>query len=630
MTQNFPEFIKNGKSSELVVVLHQFRGKNEMLQSIRDQIIQSRPDADIYTPQLPLTYFSPVKPQQVVDMLSYKIDYYFNQNHEKVVFIGHSLGAVLVRWLYLNACTYKAGPKPWAEKVERIILFGAVNRGWRLSFDVNFWFTFVSTIGLMIWTPIQWLLLHSPFRYLVKLFNKIPGVHLPTEPLLIMQFKRGSPIITQIRVRWIRMRNKRKTDKIGGAKVIQILGSVDDVVSPLDSIDLVSGRDYYYLEMPYSGHGNMIYLDSDEPVPGKPLQKIGQERSRIFQLALNGDEDGLQEENISSFHDKRWQSVDNFNSNTDIDRINADKDVTDVVFVIHGIRDYGFWTNKVANHVLKHARLFNSKQNDKTKKRVYATETSSYGRFPILPFLSLFQRREKVEWLMDLYAENLARYPNAEFSFFGHSNGTYLLAKALQEYPECSFRNIAFAGSVVDTNFDWMHFIKRGQVKNVLNYVATADWVVAWFPNVFQKLGIQDLGGAGHHGFRYLPDNHEDDGKADCLEVGNNNILCQLSYVSGGHNAAIQEPVWSSIAQFIVEDRPGSLPLMQASEVKKGWLKWVGLVVWSAILFIIISPLLMFWSCPEFKLFINHQHEISQVLWTVVWLFLIRHILAVF
>ncbi len=64
-------------------------------------------------------------------------------------------------------------------------------------------------------------------------------------------------------------------------------------------------------------------------------------------------------------------------------------------------------------------------------------------------------RRSKVEWLMDQYTENLALYPNADFSFVGHSNGTYLLAKALLEYPACKFKNVVFAGSVVNKNYDW-------------------------------------------------------------------------------------------------------------------------------------------------------------------------------
>ena len=50
----------------------------------------------------------------------------------------------------------------------------------------------------------------------------------------------------------------------------------------------------------------------------------------------------------------------------------------------------------------------------------------------MLPFLLSAYRRKNVEWLMDRYTEVVARYPNATVSYIGHSNGTYLLAKALE------------------------------------------------------------------------------------------------------------------------------------------------------------------------------------------------------
>jgi hypothetical protein len=55
---------------------------------------------------------------------------------------------------------------------------------------------------------------------------------------------------------------------------------------------------------------------------------------------------------------------------------------------------------------------------------------------------------------------------------------------------------------VVRRQYDWDRYIARGQVQEVANYVATADWVVAFFPKALQTLGIQDLGSAGHDGFR--------------------------------------------------------------------------------------------------------------------------------
>ena len=60
---------------------------------------------------------------------------------------------------------------------------------------------------------------------------------------------------------------------------------------------------------------------------------------------------------------------------------------------------------------------------------------------------------------MDKYAEAKALFPNAEFSYVGHSNGTYLLARALTDYTCCSFKYVVFAGSVVRTDYNWSKYL---------------------------------------------------------------------------------------------------------------------------------------------------------------------------
>lgn len=144
---------------------------------------------------------------------------------------------------------------------------------------------------------------------------------------------------------------------------------------------------------------------------------------------------------------------------------------------------------------------------------------------------------------------NSSRCPNARFHYVGHSNGTYCLAKALELYPCCQFDRVVFAGSVVRTSFNWSKFLPapnqehklseaEPQVRNVLNYIATADLVVAFFPKIFQYLPFlrQDLGSAGFDGF------------ADNATTGK---VTQVHYVLGGHGAAIKEPNWDAITEFV-------------------------------------------------------------------------------
>jgi hypothetical protein len=173
----------------------------------------------------------------------------------------------------------------------------------------------------------------------------------------------------------------------------------------------------------------------------------------------------------------------------------------------------------------------------------------------MLSFLFSFRRREKSEWLMDQYAEALACYPEAqEMHFVGHSNGTYCLADALRRYPCCHFDNVVFAGSVLPTDFPWRHIVRDhpersgcerryGSVGRLLNIAATRDWVVAGFPNLFEDIPVQALGGAGTFGFR-----------TDAPQVA------QFYYAKGGHGAGIEEPLWNLIAGFLLTGKASKAP----------------------------------------------------------------------
>jgi pimeloyl-ACP methyl ester carboxylesterase len=186
----------------------------------------------------------------------------------------------------------------------------------------------------------------------------------------------------------------------------------------------------------------------------------------------------------------------------------------------------GYWTHKIG-------RIIQRKGSD--VNRTFATVTASYGYFPMLPFLLPSRRRQKVQWFVDQYVQAKAAYPNAHFSFVGHSHGTYLLAKALQDYPDLRFKHIVLAGSVVLSHYPWDKLIAEGRVEKVLNYVATADWVVAFFPKLFQVLCLQDLGAGGHDGF-----------------TSSDPRLLQIEFLRGQHSAALIEENWPTIAHFVV------------------------------------------------------------------------------
>ena len=556
MSSSYVEFEQNGASRELIVMLHAYMSKPKKLDSMKNIAAEEYPDADFFVPKLPTGWVSMARPTEIIQDLLDKIDVIWktrsgrnnDQGYEKIILIGHSIGALFVRKLYICACGEIAGvpleaeinavhSKPWASKVERVILLAGMNRGWRVSHHLSllnaiFW-SMGNILGNLLWLIIR-------------------------RPPLIFTIKKGAPFITQLRIHWIYMRNAEKWRHLGNALTIQLLGSIDDMVSPEDNIDLISGRDFIYLDVPNSGHANVIKMDDPKLVStsatAKNQQTVGETRAAVFRDALIKSEQDLIDISLLP---------------SDLPLEEQRHSVTDVIFVIHGIRDLGYWTHKVARRIQAQCRILTD------NKVTVATETSSYGYFPMLPFFMPRKRREKVEWLMDQYTEALGRYPNAEFSFIGHSNGTYLLTRALRDYPVCKFKHVVLAGSVVRTRYNWSAAIARKQVKKVLNYVATADWVVAFFPRAVQMLHLQDLGSAGHDGFNL-----------ERQQVP----VSQIKYIKGGHAAALNEANWDAIAHFILTGEPQDPPDDIKCKKQSLLVKLPGLVaplVWVAILSVI-------------------------------------------
>lgn len=500
----------------LVVLLHAYTHTAASLDALKARIrgldgYRGEDEAQFLVPELPLSLLSVADPSEIVRGLMDDIDRVLAESAGRIgriQLVGHSYGALLARKLYVVACgeTEEApfepaarpcAGRPWAGMVERIVLLAGMNRGWRISHHLSFGNALLWTLGVLLGNLV-WLATHRK----------------PS----IFYIRKGASFITQLRIQWLMMRRQARARGVGDALCVQLLGSVDDMVSPEDNVDLISGGDFVYCDVPHSGHADVIEVADPTPLahptPGGAATR-GEARFQVIARALQSAPAALLAESVIPADEPPPE---------------ANASVTDLVFVIHGIRDQGFWTHKIARRVQALAKA-------RPQAAVVATETSSYGYFPMLSFLLPGKRRAKVEWLMDQYTEALARYPRARFSYVGHSNGTYLLARALEEYPACRFRNVVFAGSVVRSRYPWDRAIARGQVERVLNYVASADAVVAIFPKAIEMLRLQDLGSAGHDGFRGL------------TESG----LAQIRYVRGGHGAALTEDNWDAIARFVLD-----------------------------------------------------------------------------
>ncbi|HWW12940.1 MAG TPA: alpha/beta hydrolase, partial [Brevundimonas sp.] len=497
-------FIANGRSRTLIVMVHGMgRGPSDFGPLI-DALRSWSPDADVFAPALPLGVFSMERASDIATSLAAavtrKVD---GGGYDDVVLVGHSLGALILRaaWMQANGVGPDGGVDlsrrlPWAARVRRIVLLAALGRGWRPTIAMS------PQMRAVFWATTVW-------EYAQILPRLLPFEH-----------RRGAAFLTMVRLQSLELDRAAEAAGMALPPVVQLLGAIDDLVAPADNIDLITGAAFQYVEVEQTGHLNVVAPDADA-------------RRGALHFALTGDHPvprpgGYVMRTATEVADLFSDAEEDFDQVMVDDRRSVRSDVDMAVMVVHGIRDYGYWTKRLAGVIKRKAEVAG---------RRCRTVTSSYGFFPMGPFVSPAGRRKRVEWFMDQYVQARSLYPDAAISFVGHSNGTYLLAGALRACEAVRFDKVVFAGSVVRTNYEWDQAFARKQVARVVNYVATGDWVVAGFPKFLGRFRVFDLGGAGTDGFR--------------AESGVENVR----YVKGAHDAAIVQANWDGIADFVVAGR---------------------------------------------------------------------------
>lgn len=522
---------RRGRSRQLVVGVHAWLSSSVALSQVREVVAREMPDADLLFVDYPAHLASTADPVDIAMALVTAISKAASDREREgtpygsIVMIGHSLGALLVRKAYVYARgqtqdvrgPLRARSRDWHRLVSRIILMAGTNRGWTLDKKARHlawhrWLAF--WLASLLW---HW------FR-VGRLINSVRG---------------GAPFVANLRVQWLNL-TKDSTQAVPAT--IQLLGTIDDIVSEEDNVDVQSGANFIYREVPETGHANVIDFTG----------RAGKERKRQFLYALSTPVEDLRSDYLKPLE-----------TAPEVDRL---------VFVMHGIRDYGFWTRKVADRVEEIAPRLGQKA---------VALTSGYGFFSMVGFLLQPERQRNVRWLMDRYTEARALYPNARVSFIGHSNGSYLLASALERYAACSFDHVVFAGSVVCRTFPWDSMVREGRIRAIRNFVATADWVVAIFPAVFEQLRLSDLGSSGHNGF-----------------VEHEGQRYQVAFVKGMHSAALDGENFDALARFALGDVSSQPPqdLIAGEEsLIVSTLSKLCLVVWLLLLAIAIGPVAALW-----------------------------------
>ena len=571
-------FTKPG-AKVLALLLHAYMLTPKSLEPVAAAVREAYPDSDIYAPSLPVSMLSCADPERIAADLVTKIDQLDRSrrqqpdsaSYQTIILVGHSLGAVMARKVWALAhSTTRSGEvdptlaRPWAAKIKRIVLLAATNRGWMVSSAFDPFTRLMWTLGSGWGNVCRFILRREP---------------------LIFGFRRGAPFLTTTRLQCLAVSAALRARGAEQPITVQLIGTADDYVAPTDNIDLATGQAFYYLEVTDTTHREIVRLEESAS---------GTSAAAGFRIALTADVEILKKQSVAQedVFDLFDESVDNYDiSNLPVEN----RKVQHVVFVIHGIRDRGFWTRRIARRIKERARA---------RGEYCRSVTSTYGYFPMGPFLLPWVRRAKVEWLLDQYVAAKALYPAAEFAYVGHSNGTYLFTKALDLCPAVRFRRAVFAGSVVQHRYDWRRFLpdapvgpspgqaKHWQVERIINYVATADWVVAIFPYGLERLRLQDLGGAGHRGFAAgtnLLGKIRPSGTATAEQAADEPIA-NIGYVVGNHSAALVAQNWDDMSEFILSGAtPRATTTVAEQQSTVVWLARIAPLIWFLLTCLVVG-----------------------------------------
>jgi predicted esterase len=317
----------------------------------------------------------------------------------------------------------------------------------------------------------------------------------------------GGYWITDLRLRWLD--HSRWCAKEGRPHplVVQVLGTSDFLVTHEDILDQRFMPDAKVYEIPGADHAGLIALD-EAPDPERRYAQL--------KAAVLGRDDEA----------------------PDPERPTPSEPTA---FILHGIRAsaLGSWVSDLAAGF----RTASGSED----AHVVNPDT---GYFSAMEFALPGTRRRKVHEFLKLYGDAYASRDPDRFVFAGHSNGTYMMAQALDRVPSMRFRRVYLAGTVLPRRYDWHRRFDEHQVGawahgewipgEVRVDRATRDVPVGILCSWLRGLGSADVGTAGVDGFELAAVAHID----------------QSRRIDGGHGDALKdEAQLGDIAAFLT-DRP--------------------------------------------------------------------------
>jgi pimeloyl-ACP methyl ester carboxylesterase len=528
---------QEGGHTRLVVLVHGLAGRRSFEPAV-ELARAALPSSDLLVFDYDSRALSNASPYAIANTIERRIhDTHTANEYQEIVLVGHSLGGMLLRKALVWGGGFEEdredhglrGAREWPHRVSRFVSLASINRGWSIA-------PRPSNMGVLTY-----------FLFVVG----ARLARLSRSGGLLLGLQRGAPFVADLRVQWIALcRGDEPTRVI--PQTIHFLGDRDDIVSRDDSMDLIAAKDTIFVTLQNTSHRDIATAlgGGETPADRERQEKVG--------FALQG-------------------LLDRLDPDLTIDR-EENESVERIVYIMHGIRDYGLWTDKLRTVIEAEAAA---------RGQNIEVVNQKYGRFPMGPFLLYWDRQKKVRLFMDEYTENRARFPRAgTFDYIGHSNGSYILASALLKYKTLVVRRVCFAGSVVPKHYPWRKLADRERVSHVVNILAAGDWVVALFPRFFEQIaewlnmrpltGLLDIGSAGFRGFEEAMD-----------AQGRIENVC---FADGEHGAAVDaadDGKMQAIARYIVSDDKTGLDVFRRLREPKGWLSSfsnLSWLVWALIL----------------------------------------------
>lgn len=156
---------------------------------------------------------------------------------------------------------------------------------------------------------------------------------------------------------------------------------------------------------------------------------------------------------------------------------------TEVVILVHGIRDRALWQSQVRSSL---------------RVAGFEVDLTNYGRFDVFRFLIPVPgfRRSVVKDIRDQIRTIKLRHPSSDLSIIAHSFGTYVVSRVMHEEFDIVFKRIVFCGGVFSQRIPFAQFSNRFSPP-ILNEVGVKDF----WPAVANSV-TWGFGAPGTFGFR--------------------------------------------------------------------------------------------------------------------------------